>query len=184
MKGNLKNTNYFKDSSRLEFNKNKNKDQSNSDDSNNLDQITISLIKKMISKKRKQLSEIDINFFSYYFSCLLKAKNKQKKREQQIFYNSMQKISKRLDLIRYVKNYQILKVLSSLILNDEQNFYMRNTFQKVISSSTEEENLLKKEEKKKQYVSNQNYIYEIARMDYDCLDFTNKKIIDNFFDQI
>ena len=61
---------------------------------------------------------------------------------------------------------------------------MRNTFQKVISSSTEEENLLKKEEKKKQYVSNQNYIYEIARMDYDCLDFTNKKIIDNFFDQI
>ena len=100
------------------------------------------MIKNLVTKKRKLFSEMNLNYLSFKFPFLRKKRNNN--RDYKYFDQAMSRIMKRIDLIRYVKNYQITKSLSRLVLNEEQNFYMKNIFQKVIKIPLENNEKIKK----------------------------------------
>ena len=137
-------------------------------------------IKNLINKKIKLFSEIDVNIITYNLPCLIR--NKKKTKEIQYFFSAMDKISKRIDLISYMKNYQITKLISKIILNDEQYFYFKNNSKEIINIPLIDEDKIKSLKTNNQFDKFILYVEKIAKGELENLSHFDEKILKSMFE--
>ena len=68
-----------------------------------------------------------------------------------------------MDLIRYVINYKIRKLLRKLIPNNNQSFYIKNIFQNIVKLPNEANFIGRKEKKKIENDEMLTYLENMAK---------------------
>lgn len=139
------------------------------------------IIKNLINKKRKLFSQIGLNLVNFKIPCCRRKRNTNK--EYKYFDQAITKILKRVDLVRYVKNYQVTKTLSRLILNNEQCFYMKNIFQKVIKIPASDNKEIKLQKKKEEIDQMLAYLENMVKGDLENMNQTDETILNNLLEK-
>ena len=74
--------------------------------------------------------------FGSYICMKVCAKNKYNKKQNRLldsFEIGRDALNSKLDLVKYLNNLKLLKIISKVILNDNQRFYSKNYYKKCIN---------------------------------------------------
>ena len=179
------------------FSSEKNKIISNANDLENLDLKEIKIIENQEEDYQKNIPNYTFNFkdileklkkssknifFLLYYLSFCRCKSNKK------FYSSLENgiflINKKMELRRYFKNLQMLRIIGKITLKDQERFYFKNYYRELLDNKGVRFNKLKKEEnnkKKEDHIV--EYIMKKSNEDFDLMTDQEKMIFRNIFNQ-
>jgi len=135
--------------------------------------------KEFIEKTKNSFQRTSL--IPYYFSC---CRNKSNKNLYISLENGIFQINKKLELIRYLKNLQLLRIVGKVTLKDQERFYVKNYYKDVLD--VERVTILKGNKKERiKFKENQmfEFIKEKSNEDFILMEKKHEMIFNNIFNQ-
>jgi hypothetical protein len=132
-------------------------------------------------KKILKVSFLKINFILYYIKC---CRRKSKKNLYHALENGIFKINKKMELRRYLKNLQLLRIIGKITLLDEEKFYFKNYYRNLLDNKEvlySKENINQKAKVKFQRMV--KYIKKNSKKDFNDTTQGEKMIFINILNQ-
>jgi len=132
---------------------------------------------KIIEKNKNIYKKTSI--LKYFFSCFRNEKNKNKYLSLK---NGIFMIDKKLELIRYIKNLQMLRIIGKITMINHERYFFKNYYKDSLSiDSVQNENKTGRHLSK--YNAMMEYIKNKSNDDFFKMDKPSKMIFKNIFNQ-